>query len=348
MKKLMYINAVRGYAILGVILVHVQKIVQPENIYLKRLADNGKYGVQLFYIASAFTLFLSSAIRKEQTSKKFFLRRFFRIAPIYYIAIAAYLFIFIDASNSLNVNLRNCVDNHISFLDFLSNITFLSSIHPNWAGSIVPGGITISVEVIFYLIFPVLFNKMTNLDTAVKLFILSIFLSFAVKILLNNFLIIDCERLKDIFFYNNIFNQFPVFLLGVISYFIIINKDFKLKSNTIFLLFTLVFIYSTWNIIITKFHIVSFSGLLFLFLLSKTRSKLLLNKIISLIGRVSYSAYLIHFIVIYYLNVFILKNNVELNFVSVYLFTVLITIIISYISHILIEKPFIRLGKKFT
>jgi peptidoglycan/LPS O-acetylase OafA/YrhL len=246
------------------------------------------------------------------------------------------------------VNLRHCNDDNISFLDFLSNIIFLSSANPLWAGSIVPGGITISVEVIFYLIFPFLFNKIKNLDTAVKFFIFSLFLSFALKFLLNNFLIIDCERLKEIFIYNNIFNQFPVFLLGIISYFLIINKDFKLKSNTIFLIFTLVFIYSTWNVIIIKFHIVSFSALLFLFLLSRTRSKLFLNKIISLIGKVSYSAYLIHFIVIYYLSVFFEKNNIELNFVSVYLLTVLITTIISYISHILIEKPFIRLGKKFT
>ena len=139
-------------------MVHTQKIVQPENIYLKLLVNNGKYGVQLFYIASAFTLFLSCVIRKEEKNKNFFIQRFFRITPIYYIAIFTYLFIFIDASNSYNVNLRHCNDDNISFLDFLSNIIFLSSANPFWAGSIVPGGITISVEVIFYLIFPFLFN----------------------------------------------------------------------------------------------------------------------------------------------------------------------------------------------
>ena len=72
-KALKYIDEVRGYAILGVIMIHVLTVIQPTNIYLQLLAYNGKYWVQLFFIASEFTLLLSQERRRE-VGKKVFLK----------------------------------------------------------------------------------------------------------------------------------------------------------------------------------------------------------------------------------------------------------------------------------
>ena len=232
-KALKYIDAVRGYAILGVIMIHTLTVAQPTNIYLQILANKGKYGVQLFFIASAFTLFLSQKRRSEVGKKNFFIRRFFRIAPMYYLGIILYLFVFKEVSNSYNGNLKYCGESVISFFNIFSNFFFINSTNPSWCSTIVPGGATISVEMIFYLIVPFLY------------------------------------------------------------------------------------------------------------------SKILVNDFISFIGKVSYSAYLIHFIVIYYLDMVLLRFNFPLKFVPYFIITVVVTLLASNIFRHLVENPFIRVGKYF-
>ena len=62
--KLKYIDALRAFAILGVLMVHCNQY--GTNIYpalIENVFNKGALGVQLFYIASAFTLFLSLSQR---------------------------------------------------------------------------------------------------------------------------------------------------------------------------------------------------------------------------------------------------------------------------------------------
>ncbi len=65
MKKLDYIDALRGLAILGVIMVHS---ISDSNLpfIVERIFGQGARGVQLFYLASAFTLFLSFSNRIDK------------------------------------------------------------------------------------------------------------------------------------------------------------------------------------------------------------------------------------------------------------------------------------------
>jgi peptidoglycan/LPS O-acetylase OafA/YrhL len=87
-KKLDYIDAVRGVAVLLVILVHTLTFLDRGglNSIFRIGVEQGRMGVQLFYMASAFTLFYSLAYRSKEesfSSVKFFIRRFFRIAPMF-------------------------------------------------------------------------------------------------------------------------------------------------------------------------------------------------------------------------------------------------------------------------
>ena len=59
MRKFEYIDALRGIAVLGVFLVHTTDY-GPENDYsgiIEKIFLFGVRGVQLFFVASAFTLF---------------------------------------------------------------------------------------------------------------------------------------------------------------------------------------------------------------------------------------------------------------------------------------------------
>jgi len=77
---------------------------------------------------------------------------------------------------------------------------------------------------------------------------------------------------------------------------------------------------------------------------------LLVNKITTLIGKLSFSIYLVHFIVIDMLPPILFKNGIILNgnigFILAYFLVLLISMGISFITYYLIEIPGINLGKK--
>jgi peptidoglycan/LPS O-acetylase OafA/YrhL len=77
---------------------------------------------------------------------------------------------------------------------------------------------------------------------------------------------------------------------------------------------------------------------------------LLVNGITTFIGRLSFSIYLVHFIVVDTMTSLFTKYHITLDgtlgFVSAYLLILIISIIISYITHRLIETPGISLGKR--
>lgn len=66
-KHLTYLDALRGLAVLGVILVHCTLITNQTGKFLV-LGFAGQRGVQLFYVISAFTIFHSLSIRKMRSS----------------------------------------------------------------------------------------------------------------------------------------------------------------------------------------------------------------------------------------------------------------------------------------
>lgn len=115
-EKYNWINALRGYAILLVILIHSSQAFKVSD-FSKIICDKGDLGVQLFFILSSFTLFNSYSRRKFQdgldVNRNFFIRRFFRIAPYYYIAGIIYVFYYYFFKN-----------NPINVYNFIANFTF--------------------------------------------------------------------------------------------------------------------------------------------------------------------------------------------------------------------------------
>src|SRR5262245_32766165 len=79
MPRYAYIDALRGYAILGVISVHTSGAVPHLGGRLRDLATSGQYGVHLFFVVSALTLVMSWHARSDGTYR-FYIRRLFRIA----------------------------------------------------------------------------------------------------------------------------------------------------------------------------------------------------------------------------------------------------------------------------
>jgi peptidoglycan/LPS O-acetylase OafA/YrhL len=323
--KYTFINSARGIAIIMVIIVHASQLYHFKNSAVKLFFEYGQMGVQLFFIASAYTLCLSSAKRREEkkTITNFYIRRFFRIFPIYYLGIILYFLLNFYFKEINNYSLKNIG----------ANITFIHGMIPSANNTIVPGGWSIGTEMIFYMIFPFLHKFFLGNFTALK-YILAIVLCFLTVNLLNS----NFEN--NSFWYFNIITQLPVFLTGIV-YFKYEKKVGLFFAILLFVSFTFISLY-LWNV--EQFMLVPLaSGLSFCGLLKILEKTLLDLKILQKIGEVSYSIYITHFVLVFYLLHPVLRFREMI-------FYIILTICICYPFALFLEKylekPFIKLGNK--
>jgi len=155
------LDAGRSIAIIGVVAVHLsfQFPNLPKSVAM--IARMGQYGVQLFFVISAITILMTLEAERERFSGsghitlRFYIKRFFRIAPLYYTAIAIYGLI---SWGVLRSGYENAwvLGTHSS-ADILLNVLFLHALSPSAINNVVPGGWSIGVEMLFYLLAPLIF-----------------------------------------------------------------------------------------------------------------------------------------------------------------------------------------------
>jgi peptidoglycan/LPS O-acetylase OafA/YrhL len=140
--------------------VHSGQFVHGFTGTLLKLSQLGQYGVQLFFIISALTIYLtlhSHLLKNGETIKSWYVRRFFRIAPLYYVAIAAYAL-----DHAIERRVVKIYDGGLDPRAILANIGFVHGLIPLGNNNVVPGGWSIGVEMSFYLFAPCLFLLLTR------------------------------------------------------------------------------------------------------------------------------------------------------------------------------------------
>lgn len=331
----------RGIAVLMVLMVHSTELSDTSSFkpMLRNFIESGVFGVQLFFIISSYTLFYTLHYNKKSNTN-FYLRRIFRIAPAYYAAILFYSFY-----------------NNTWGLGELLNFTFLHGFSPKNINNIVPGGWSIGIEMVFYLFVPILFKYITSLHKAIYF----LFISLLLKTL--SYYVIGLPVFSDVaangsFMYFWFPNQLPVFAIGFVLYFYlqgISNENDKvfiailtIACLVIFSIMTAFPVFGNNIIIATGFAVV-------LAFLGRNRSYYWLeNKFLLFIGKISYSAYLWQYAMIYLLKElgfynFISINNSGspyINFTINFLVLLAFTIFMAYLSYLIIEKPCQKFGVK--
>lgn len=140
------LDALRGIAACAIVILHsayIHDIGIPHDIFLKFFA----MGVPLFFIISAFSMSIryKSGFSDRGSLTDFAIRRFARIAPLFYVMIAAWL-----AYTSWMELPTPSLEKH------LLSMTFLFSLTPGSQLSVVPAGWSIGIEMLFYAAFPML------------------------------------------------------------------------------------------------------------------------------------------------------------------------------------------------
>lgn len=160
------LHALRLIAAAAVFLLHVifwsARWVEPVLDFVNAYFQ---LGVQLFYVVSAFALMHSTRLYSDQPNwpVQFYLKRFFRIAPLYYIMIVATL-----------IHQQYINDIPPNPAEIATNIFFINNFWPNFVYGIPFAGWSVSVEVLFYLIFPLLFIFIRTIRSALILSVVAI------------------------------------------------------------------------------------------------------------------------------------------------------------------------------
>ncbi len=352
-----YIDALRGWAILGVLLVHVWIWMGADNNFLTHLASKGAYGVQLFYLISAFTLLLS--IQRHRLAghvswRDYFIRRFFRVAPLFYVAMLTYgpMWQFVP---------RYWMPEGIQFWHVLTSLSFTHGWHPKSVNAIVPGGWSMSVEMTFYLLFPLLCLWLTTLTRALIFLLISLLVGMAISELAYQYYLDEVPERFSYVIKNFAYTYIPtaqlcVFALGFVTFYLFKYDFFSQPSKTKGIIITLIGILILIMFLywvppkIPEFFMFSIGFVVLLTGLKFYPMKLLVNPIINTIGKLSYSLYLTHFGVIFIfktlLSQYFQTLNKDLALIIAFILVVLTSTLISAVSYRLIEQPGIRLAKK--
>ena len=343
--NLKYIKGINGLRAIAVILVVIYHWLQ--QCSLVNFFPIGRIGVDIFFVISGF---LISKIlfqeknnddlnfnRKVKIIKNFMIRRTVRIFPIYYI-----LLIFLYITNG--VEFRN---NIIYYVTYTTNIFFYHT--RAWYGMAAHFW-SLAVEEQFYLFWPFLLifiNKKYTLKFIIFAIVVGTLYSFAINDDMgSNILTLSCINAFGIgalysylIIYRPIYTEnvskiirilfFPMILLIILNYTILKIDYFPLRLIV--------------SVITVNFIRICLEGK------SKNIFYKIMNwKILNFIGILSYGIYLFHNPFTNYWRRLLLKMGMQNKIDNIYLEFMIkfsILILISYLSWIIIEKPFLKLKR---
>lgn len=322
------------------------------------LKIDGTIGVYFFFTLSGFLITYILLYEKTTSNgfnfKNFFARRMLRIWPLYYLVLLfAFCSSFIIAFLHLPSSDVGYSPNWLMSAFFLEN--YMVIYHNGYANvSPIPVFWSLCVEEHFYIIWGVLlyFLKIKKVPIFILAFIGIAFLS-RYLFFLNNML------------FKDILTNIDFFMFGAIPAYLFVNFKEKTCSiinkvpvffKVLLILTTLVYMFASGHIEFGYSKLIHpvifgllFSAIIFVFLPSENKLKISDKNIFSRLGIYTYSLYLIHVIVIHL--IIQLFNKFQINFAHNSIYFVLlalgITVFGSYLSYVLIEKPFLRLKKYF-
>lgn len=363
-RKYAFIDALRGLACLGVIAIHILDYVGPTWEPVRLVAAFGDKGVQLFYLLSAFTLFLSYQQRSRTDDRPilfFWIRRFFRIAPLFYAVLIVNLF-------WRGMGPRTWAPDGIGWDDIGLAITFLNAWKPNAITSVVDGGWSIAIEMSFYCFIPFLFHKITNLSKALNFTCLAymggLVLSEAGLAIARSQTDEKYHRLLDHYF--NVFwlpRELFVFGLGICLFFLFqkllslsISPGQKRQFSRSLLLVAAMLMLAAMRRFGDVLLLFSLAWLALTLSLALQPRIWLVNPLLIRLGKVSYSIYLLHFLVLRLLGPQLaatpwIQQNSDpffstLKILFAFSLTTAVTYLLAEITFRSIEQPGLRFGKR--
>ena len=310
--------------------------------------DQGVMGVDLFFVVSAYSLCLSWRQHEREALPVvgFALRRFFRIAPLFYLLAVAVVVLAVVFNRPIGGVV-------ISAPALLLNATLLFNLVPGYQTSLVPAGWTIGTEVLFYAAFPFLVARIRGIWSALTALALAIVIEH-IFFLTVGFFVSDGGN----YHLYSILYRAPIFMFGFVAFYALPllkarqearNIGFALLALCPVLFFAIV----DKQTFLTDAYF--WNGLLFGTLvvgLGLAPIGALVNRVTAWLGTISYSIYLCHmFVIIGLLRIYprieaAFAPYQTLAYIACAALTLTIVVPLSLLLYRFFEHPINEWGKK--
>lgn len=358
--RLDFLDALRCFAMIYVAISHLIVIPEPNLLVpasIKPLFVNGGVaGVSLFFVLSAFSLSYSMNARSGEMllTKRFYIRRFFRIAPLFYLMMLLYWIRDAAGFNVLH-----------PLSEVLINASLLFNFVPAYIGGFVWASWTIGVIVLFYLIFPLIHRYIRNLYAALAFFVAAVLMSRGWSYFVIHYgeatgylKVTDITSVWEFGFLQNL----PVLACGIVIYHLYFDYLIKMNQKRrqiggLISIISFIIFYAALltepmqNIIWGKNILHGICLSLLVIGLGLKPFGFLVNSKTVYLGKISYSMYLLHPLIIFTITPAyrFIYGQMPVDFLG-YLASLLVTLvlltIISLISYRYIERPGMALGEK--
>ena len=325
------LDLLRGVAILLVVLAHCA--IQAPSIvpgFAEIAKDYGPLGVQLFFIVSGYTMMLTYGERTELAAAgSFYLRRVFRIVPLFWIAIAFYLAISGGEGDLF------WAPGGVGLADVVLTVVFLHLSSPTAVNSVVPGGWSIAIEMQFYLLFPFVIRLFRQPNGPAICYAAIALMSAAAGTLADLYLVPRLAAslppgqgyLAGAFYYCWLPRQALCFGLGILLYDIVERRARPWLGALLLVGACLTSLWGAQVLLLFAMSYVLLAGNV-------------TNSVIALLGRHSYAIYLVHSAVLA-----VVETLLPVDLVPRVALVVGLSLALSYfLIEPLIERPFNRLG----
>lgn len=333
------------------------------NHFIYNLFSNGGLGVSIFFVLSGFLITYLILNEIELNGKidviSFYKRRFLRIWPLYLGLLMFIFFVYPFLVRALNLYYFENPANKWMYFAFLSNFDMIR-LYNEGKESFMQTGVTwsVAIEEQFYLIWPLLFFIISKRNLPILFG--AVILSSVV------FRYINCENSTLIYFHTlGVFSD-----LAVGGFLAWLSMNYKSKlDNTIHIsnsLKILIYIFGVLFVLCNEYFITVpqwrsvnrlLSSLFFAYVLADQNFstgdflKLSRLRLFSYLGKWTYGMYLLHPVAFlfmqYFYDFFDLPMDAFLSRFIFAIFTLVLTVLISFLSFRFFETPFLKLKSKF-
>jgi peptidoglycan/LPS O-acetylase OafA/YrhL len=208
MRRLDFVDGLRGLAALYIVVYHMTLVPNPHlevPHWSQAVVLNGGSAVALFFVVSAFSLChtMKKRLGQPDAVQDFYIRRFFRIAPLFYL-----MLLFTGVRDILYFGVWH------NAWDWAKSVLFVFNFFPGSEEGIVWASWTIGVEMVFYLVFPILFERFRTIPSLIALVFAALLWAVIFHEFVLNLPISDAVQAK--FFTISFFRHLPVFIIGML------------------------------------------------------------------------------------------------------------------------------------
>jgi len=352
MRRLDFVDSLRGLAALYIVVFHMTLVPDPHlevPHWAQAVVLNGGTAVTLFFVVSAFSLCHTMKAHSGQPGAvtDFYIRRLFRIAPLFYA-----MLVFTTVRDVLYFGAWHSV------WEWTKSVLFVFNFFPGSEQGIVWASWTIGVEMVFYLVFPLLFARFRSFPSLMALAFAALLWTVVFHELVVNLAVPAAVQAN--FYKFSFFRHFPVFILGMLCW-LIFNRFVACIEHSpsvgVALILGSLWAYQAllngalnvgfpdpyyWQAII-------YSTLLLGLAILPT--PVFVNRLSLFAGKISYSIYLLHpptilFLIPVYRRIYGLGLPISASFLLCFGVTLGLVLPASLVTYHWIEAPGMKLGKR--